>query len=304
MKKPSWTTHLLLPGMILLAGWLTAGGVNAQDKPRSSDRSVKSSESSQLPPYSLEVDDGQLVVAGDKAPATLSRIAEALRKEYPYANIVLAPELGQVQMKAVDLKVRSADLAQTLEALRVASGDAFMWHRDMGGATGIDPRTGLPAASPPGDSPLYILERNDAALAGNPRRMVEVFNLSEYLARLGKTNEKEIATSLEQIQQIVQTTLDQVMQSRVQPGERPTFQFHPGANLFIVIGPPEAIEVARKVVTALPGVGVVQDYRPPEADAREANEAFMRRYGLRPPGGNPAGPSPTTPPAGAPSPGQ
>ena len=112
--------------------------------------------------------------------------------------------------------------------------------------------------------------------------MVEVFNLSGYLEQLGKRDEKDIAASLEKIKMIVSDTLNQVMQGNVQAEDQPSFQFHPGANLFIVIGPPQAIEVTTKVVNALPGVGGARAYPPPGTDRREAEDAFRRRYGLQP----------------------
>src|SRR5207253_2133873 len=87
--------------------------------------------------------------------------------------------------------------------------------------------------------------------------------------------------SLAQIQHIIAETM-----SALHPGndEVPKFQFHPGASILVVIGSREAVDVARKVVNALPGqrYGLTPDSMAPNAG--QADEQFRRRYGLdRPP---------------------
>jgi hypothetical protein len=288
---------------VLAAACLACAGALGQGTPPPSQAQPKKEIPQGTQPYFLEVIDGALHPGGP--PATLSKIADVLRGLYPTVDIVLAPELGQLQVR--DLKLRAAGLEEALEALRVASGDAFVWQNGLAQNAAppraIDPTTGLPVPpTPPRESSsLYILTRNDASVAGNPRRMVEVFNLSGYLEQLGKRDEKDIAASLEKIKMIVSDTLNQVMQGNMQPEDQPSFQFHPGANLFIVIGPPQAIEVTRKVVNALPGVAGARAYPPPGTDTKAAEDAFRRRYGLQP-AGAPATPARPQPPAGVPSP--
>jgi hypothetical protein len=133
--------------------------------------------------------------------------------------------------------------------------------------------------------------------------MVEVFNLSGYLEQLGKRDEKDIAASLEKIKMIVSDTLNQVMQGNVQAEDQPSFQFHPGANLFIVIGPPQAIQVTSKVVRELPGAAGARGYPAPAANT-QADEALRRRYGLMPPPGAPGPAGTQPPPVAAPLPGK
>ena len=295
------------PLAVLAAACVIGGSASGQGTPSPPQPQAKKEASPETQRYLLEIVNGELQPGG--SPATLARIVDVLLGVYPNETIVLAPGLGQVQVR--DLKLRNTDLPETLDALRVASGDAFVWQngrlQNAAPPWAIDPATGLPGPPAPSREPssssLYILTRNDASVAGNPRRMVEVFNLSGYLEQLGKRDEKDIAASLEKIKMIVSDTLNQVMQGNVQPEDQPSFQFHPGANLFIVIGPPQAIEVTQKVVTALPGVAGARGYPPPGTDARAAEDAFRRRYGLQP-AGAPATPARPQPAAGVPPPGK
>ena len=300
MKNHFAFRRICPPLTVLVATCLACASALGQGTP-SPTRGQPKKEVHPNSSYVLEVVDGVLLTGPTKEAATLAKIADILRGLYPEANIALAPELGDVQVR--DLKLRGTELPEALEALRVASGDAFSWQNGLPqnapppSSRPIDPSTGLPVppAPPRGQSSLYILTRNDSDLGGNPRRMVEVFNLSGYLEQLGKRDEKDIAASLEKIKMIVGETLNQVMQGNAQASDQPSFQFHPGANLFIVIGPPQAIEVTRKVVNALPGVAGARAYPPPAANPA-ADEAFKRRYGLMPPAGVP-GPAGVQPPA-------
>jgi hypothetical protein len=300
MKNHIAFCRFFSPLAVLAAACVIGGSASGQGTPPPFQPQPKKEASPETQRYLLEIVNGELQPGG--SPATLARIVDVLLGVYPNETIVLAPGLGQVQVR--DLKLRNTDLPETLDALRVASGDAFVWQNGLlqnppppVGPRAIDPSTGLPVlpASPREASSLYILTRNDASVAGNPRRMVEVFNLSGYLEQLGKRDEKDIAASLEKIKMIVSDTLNQVMQGNVQPEDQPRFQFHPGANLFIVIGPPQAIEVTRKVVNALPGVAGARAYPPPGTDTKAAEDAFRRRYGLQP-AGAPEPPAPRRPP--------
>ena len=158
--------------------------------------------------------------------------------------------------------------------MRVASGYKFVWTSSanpfptdpgtgmpasavpgMGAIpppVALDPTTGLPAVGKENQTPLYILTEVPSGM-GAPGRLVEVFNLTDYFASpLGsgdeETNLKRVEASLEEIKRIVTSTLqvtDEDHNSTV------SFQFHSGANLLVVAGTPDAVEVARKVVNAL-----------------------------------------------------
>jgi hypothetical protein len=126
------------------------------------------------------------------------------------------------------------------------------------------------------------------------QRSVEVFNLADFLKQTGKTNATNIEATVDEAQKIVIETLSDLNQDDL-PEERPSFRFHPGANLLVVIGPPETLEVVRKVLTALPGVNTAAATPAPAAPTasrlhaeQQAREAFMRRYGLTPPAAPPS----------------
>jgi hypothetical protein len=212
-------------------------------------------------PYALEIMDGKLSLANlkgnvnlskrwgagktDSVPASLANIIDVLRDLHPEANVVMSPELANIQI--ADLKLRATSLDEELEALRVASGNRFVWTKPgvvpMGA---VDPATGLPvAAVGAGESTLYSLVPDESG-GMTTKRDMEVFNLGSYLA-----NEEDPKTSIEQIEKIILNTLSQLRHKNLAPDEDPDFQFHAGANLLIVIGRQDALEVARKVVSAL-----------------------------------------------------
>jgi len=276
MKHRLLLFSLFRPGAVFAAACLVCAGLAGEATPHSSGTQVKKDAYPHLSAYDLEIANGELVTGGKKQPATMGRIVNVLRELYPDSNIALAPELAQMQVG--DLKLRSAQLPETLEALRVASGDGFVWQRGLT-PQAIDPRTGLPVSSDPGSSSLYILTPNDDPAVTARKRQVEVFNLTGYLERSRKDPDKEISETLEQIQTIVRDTLLEVKGGTIGPGD-PSFRFHRGANLLIVIGSPYTLEVARRVVNALPGVQPAQTLPPDRPPATPADEAFRRRYGL------------------------
>ena len=213
-------------------------------------------------PYALEIMDGELSLANLKGsvnvnkhwgpgainsvPATLANIIDVLRDLHADANIAMSPELANIQIP--DLKLRATSLDEELEALRVASGNQFIWTKPGAAPVGaIDPTTGLPvAAVPASEFTLYSLVPAEFGGPGPTKRNMEVFNLGSYLI-----HEDDAKSSVEQIEKIILNTLSQLKQKGLTPDENPDFQFHAGANLLIVIGRQDALEVARKVVSAL-----------------------------------------------------
>jgi hypothetical protein len=318
--------------LLCLAATLPVNCGRAQDQPKTpgiTPAAQLAPNGALVEPYVLQIAQGTLARNGKQSEATLANVVDALRDIWPEANIVLAPELSK--LKVADLKLRSTpELWEALEALRVASGYKFEWRKGLpntGGTVGIDPATGLPRP-PAGESSLYILDQGIDA-QGHPleraRRMVEVFNLSGYLDHLPtQDRERHVDESLSEIMQTVSETLDSLGDGNVSENDRPHFRFHPGTRLLVVTGPPDAIEVARKVVTALtgqPGGGALLPGAELDANQRAAGEAFARRlaaimkrqepnteqqeaiakrYGLRPAPPNapstPAQPAPLNPP--------
>jgi hypothetical protein len=258
--------------------------------------------------YDLWIVDGVFSWEGKQIEPTLGHVVDALRAKYSDANFVLAP--GLMNLKIADLKLRGGRIQEELEAIRVASGSKFDWTGPGAPGVGnpVDPSTGLPLSMPPNGG-LFILR--EAAPTEANERLVEAFNLSSYLERLSANQDKASATkeakdktisaSLDEIERIILETIATLKEGRSSTMDQPSFQFHRGANLLIVIGSREAVDVARKVILALPGqarfsdsggggVGGVQPVRPED-------EAFRRRYGLWPTTGQT---SPEQPPVSTP----
>jgi hypothetical protein len=260
--------------------------------------------------YDLEVEDNALDRQGKRVPATLANVVEALRDRYPHANIVLSPGLANLTVS--DLKLRSSNLGEELEAVRVACAMQFELQGPRPKEPSIDPATGVPVAAPGIDPTtgipvgaagsanegLFVLRRS-----GPPpqiERVVEAFNIGPYLDWLAASMEGENAAdrreaardkSVKQIAEIIDETISTFMPPP-NPGGPPTLQFHPGANLLVVVGSRDSVEVARKIVNALPGMPATQ---PVEFSGRTGgpqpgmSEALMRRYGLVPHNSFPGG---------------
>ena len=243
-----------------LAACLSAGPLplDAQEKPSPNRPGVAPGPASATAPeYTLEIVNGKLSLAQPKVLRTLSKrsgtgeiasvatlisIVDILRDMHPEANIAMSPEIANV--KIADLKLRATSLDDELEALRVASGDKFIWLK-LGTMAIVDPTTGQPIAQAPSQTSLYSLMPNESKAAVT-KHTVEVFNLGPYLQRKGTARD----SSIKEIEQIILATLRQIKGDDY-GDDAPTYQFHSGANLLIVIGRPEVLELARKVVSAL-----------------------------------------------------
>jgi len=272
------------------------------------------------PAYALEIRDGALLHPGPGGPANLANVVDALRDLFPDCNFVLAPELANVLV--MDLKLRPGNnevevnghlvwppqsIGETLTALRVAAGNRFLWRNGVAespppqATPQLDPATGLPAAAPPQEaSSLFTLLPDPTA--AQSRRAVEAFSLQDYLQSLPKQDEASLNQSLGDIENLIVETLNS-MDAEV---ARPQIRFHPGTKLLVVIGSPEAIDVAAKIITALPGYharsggggfGASSPANPPAPTPAQtaAENAFRRRYGLNPYVPAPALPQPSRP---------
>ncbi len=285
--------------------------VHAQDKPASHPKTEAASVEANTQGYDLEIADGKLVHKGRRLEASLGNVLDALRDRYPKANIVMSP--GMSRLSIADLKLRAGHLADELEALRVASGGRFEFTGPSGPNPPIDPSTGLPLAGATDlNAGLFILR--EPRPTAETQRMVEAFNVGPYLAWLVEQEANELGLKaahpdptnyIEQIQKIrlkaasegpgqiksiIADTIKSLKQGEFNAADEPGFQFHQGANLLVVVGTREAVEVARKVVDALPG----QVTAPGPTYA----ETLRRRYGVvvvPPPG-----PGVSTPPTPGP----
>ena len=293
--------------------------VVAENKPPGPSGNTPSAVAENNPPapvglgqsgFDLEVKDGQLVKStkGRGSEATLGNAVDALRDRYTTVNIVVAPGLAKVKLS--DLKLRAGQLADELEAIRVASGSKFEWvgpgsagpNLPPGSsAQAVDPNTGqlTATASTESNTGLFILR--EPTPTPETARTLEAFNISGYLQWLNdKQDPKEtkerrvqaVTARLEELEQMIQLGI-----AGLKPDggfELPVFRFHPGANLLIIVGMRGSVEVGRIIVNALPGQAgqATGESNPsgPFANAGMSPE-LAKRYGLL---------APTAPPVPAP----
>ncbi len=276
-----------LLGSQLLAA--TIGSAQPAAKPAASKQS----------PYQLEIEGGFLLLpTGNKVEATLENVVERLReleilRNGDPANIVLSPNLPKIRIASLKLSART--LAQELEALRVASGERFAWSYGENPGPQIDPATGL-HIGPATDQitgASYMLRPSSEP--GRDRLRVEAFSLTGYFESRKKGDDEKayqelIEREIEQIQRIVKETavhfrdLDRNASGGETPDSgTPSLRFHSGANLLVVMGEPESVAVAAKVIGALSGV---QRSSMPAANSERENsktemdKQMMRRYGI------------------------
>lgn len=213
----------------------------------------------------LEIREGLFVKGGNHGkPATIGNVVEFLQARNPNLDVIFSPGVAEVVIR--DLKLRTQETGLVFEALTVATGNA------------------VHAARIGHDGRIWGLTGQAAAKAGSDRQ-VEVFNLGGFLKHLRERDQNRREPDTSQIADMINETAAATKQ------EPPVIRFHPGANLLIVVGTSEAIEVARKVVGALPGqvghppggqvggVGMV----PPNPYLMDAE--LMKRYGIVPPPG-------------------
>lgn len=176
----------------------------------------------------------------DSVPATIANLAKYIRAADTNGNMNVSPSAADIQIK--DLKLRGADVSEVLDAVNTATDEAVR-------GTGSFDRDGKYSCvfhttyqfSPP----------------RNPVRTVEVFDIRGYIGFLGLPNntndEEKIRQKLNELQSLIIVTLANLHVGDTKPREEPYFNFHKGTGLFIVVGSPEAIDVTRKFVNALPG---------------------------------------------------
>ncbi len=268
----------------LPSGWAAEQNSAAKNSP--------STRETRGPEYDLEIVDGQVLSHGRKLPASLANVVEVLRDRYRQANIVLSPRLGTCTVS--DLKLRASRLPEELEALRIATGNKFIVHPPAGPPSTIDPNTGLPVQAPDYSSGLFVLE---AVRTPDSERVVEAFNVGPYLQwvrehpRDESQKEQRPEENLERIQKIVLETLQRFNPDSFDQNRVADFAYYRDANLFVIIGSREAVDIARKIINVLPGMASIDNSvashyglnpaAPPGAPDARMDE-FRRRYGLGP----------------------
>jgi len=204
--------------------------------------------------FDVEIQDGQLLLAPmngraptneftfrdgayaepvTSVPATIANLAKYLRAADTNANITVSPSAAEIQIK--DLKLHGADVGEVVNAVGVATDEAVY---GGGGSYG----NGRFECS---------FRANQANLQQNSERTVEVFNMSGYIHSLHLINPPPEAVVQKKLDEIHELVLETLASLRGQGDVN--FRFHPGTELLIVIGKPDAIEVTRKIIDALPG---------------------------------------------------
>lgn len=260
--------------------------------------------------YNLEIVDGKLILPGGKVEATLGNVVEALRDHYAEANIVVAP--GLARLRVADLKLRAGRLLDELEGLRVATSHEFEIQSPSVAASTIDPTTGLPREGAKPNAGLFMLRENQST--GARERVVEAFNIGPYLNWITANKHVDAAQKRESEQDALHEVIEMIQETIMQfkgdigDAEQPSCRYHPGATLLVVIGRMDSVEIARKIVNALPGMNAMVDLATvrngptalPSDQRTAAEEAFRKRYGLdpaKPAAGQPGKPQPAPEPS-------
>lgn len=195
------------------------------------------------------------------APATMGHAIKALRTLYPNATFAIDPRVAEVPV--TDLIIRSDDPMTDLEALRTSCGGRFSIVHDPNFAS---------ASGVAEQNPLYSIIYNNATDIKPPAgedRQIECFNLTGYLQREKALDKDEANTNkgpaaaaqaadlasdhaamaIGRLRDMIQESITAFDPSISQPH----FQFYADAQLLIVIGSHRSIQVAAKVINALPG---------------------------------------------------
>jgi hypothetical protein len=264
------TSHILTPTTIFLAVLAFASPVRLGGQtgaPKNPDAST-----------TIEIVNGKIsgvTENGKPVPATLRNVVQHLlqitkRQSYVAVTFVGVEDL-LIDKLTLQIASRPESLDIALAALGEASGRKFRAQRfgDMDIMLVSDPQGG-PARSAEvfnlsrllDNDELKVLDRQleeaihefgafQKNLGDQDGRVTVLKSRMEMIeAQRRKAAAKPVPKSdklINQIQETVAMTLD-----RLKSGEKwPEFQFHPGTNLLVVIGSPDAIDITRKVVAAL-----------------------------------------------------
>jgi hypothetical protein len=231
------------------------------------------------PPTEIVISKGTFEWNGQKGPATLRRVVDAITARYPRANITIVGADNLVLEENVTLRLRRTlpDGSGTIEpplhgmlaALRAASRGRFrvegFGDNDFVLSTENPHSTTraevfklrqTPAGRPPEAALRAEIEKLETELAVMGRRygpdhpqMKDVAIRRDIVKETLNRAAPALATPklLAQIEEVVLLTLE-----RLRPGDPPPeFKYHPGSGLLVVIGSEAAIDVTRKVVDAI-----------------------------------------------------
>jgi hypothetical protein len=233
--------------------------------------------------FDLEVVNGGIVEMASngsynfEGAGTVAGLVDYLRKKDTNVNYILRAGVGDVRL--ADFKLHSVDIATVLSVLPELTdqsvtmrsmsgggprggggllGGAFGGGGGAGGFGGGGGRRGGGVFGVMNGTIVVLSLLSQQNLGGfNTTRRAEVFNINGYLATLaanGHRDQKGIEEALGQVEKLVVDTLQRVKMRDLRPNEEiPGFEFHRGTGLLIVVGAPDAIDVATQVINALPG---------------------------------------------------
>jgi hypothetical protein len=193
--------------------------------------------------YDIQIEKGDLLIEPQKnrvdvkavwgavnsysVPATVGNLAKYLQAADTNLNLVLSP--GAKETKIGDFKFRSGDMGALMQVLYVATEGTVR------------------GQTLPGKNNWSIVESSGSHAS---HRAVEVFNLSGYIRTLGNPGEGLVREKLDDIEKLTRVTFYDLYKRDI---ENPNFRYHPGTSLLIVTGDSDYVEVARKIINALPG---------------------------------------------------
>jgi len=204
----------------------------------------------------LKVQDGQIFKRQpgpganwvDCGIANVGNAIMALRDLYPSATFAADPQVAEVRL--TDVVVRADDPMTDLEALRTCCGGKFNLNYQQRGLFTLEANN--------------LTEHNSSAAA---ERKIDCFNLTGYLQREKALGTDETNTNngmpgfpnplaMKQSEAVarLQDIIEQTIEDFDPTARRDLhFRFYGEAHLLIVIGSNRALEVAAKVIDALPG---------------------------------------------------
>src|SRR6476659_2676897 len=97
----------------------------AREAARQAQKAAAEAAGARRGSFDINIASGMLDRNGNMEPASLDKVIDVVRERHPAANIVLSPRLPAIVIE--NLKLRTTDVEQELEALRVASGYRFAW---------------------------------------------------------------------------------------------------------------------------------------------------------------------------------
>lgn len=196
------------------------------------------------PRLNLDIRQGLLDGRGND-PATIARVVEVIHAQAPDANFVLSPGVADIVVS--NLTLRSADLEGALAALEFATGRKVLARQVA--------RDNIYAVTP--------------GQTAKPEKSVEVFNLMPILRALAPGDPKEVRECLTEISTVIVQTITEFDRQTGSDRGKPLLNFNESTRLLVVIGHPEQLEIAHKIIKALtPPAGSGLSIEPPRPEPR------------------------------------